>query len=290
VYCQVGRTPEEGIEPRSFHRPGALVEAVSHRVHALRERGERVDFLTFVPDGEPTLDENLGLEIEGLRALGLPIAVISNGSLAWREDVRAALARADWVSLKVDAVEEVLWRRINRPHPALRGEDVLEGMARFAAEYRGPLATETMLVDGVNDGEAAIDAVAGFLERLAPSAAYLAVPTRPPAESWVRPPSEEAVVRAFQRLRARLPQVELLTAFEGTDFSSTGDPVQDLLAITAVHPMREDAVLALLARSGAGPEVLERLLAEDRLRKVRYRDQDFYVRRLASPVEDPQSA
>ena len=150
VYCQVGRTPEEGIEPRSFHAPADVIAAVTSRVRALRERREPIDYLTFVPDGEPTLDSHLSAAIDGLRPLDLPIAVISNGSLAWRADVRAALARADWVSLKVDAVDDDLWRRINRPHPELQGGVVREGMLRFAEAYAGELASETMLVRDVS--------------------------------------------------------------------------------------------------------------------------------------------
>lgn len=285
VYCQVGRTPEETTEPRTFHAPDVLVAAVGDRVRALRERGEPVDFLTFVPDGEPTLDRHLGREIEGLRSVGLPIAVISNGSLVWREDVRGALDRADWVSLKVDAVLEAVWRRINRPHPALGMDAVLEGMLRFARDFPGELATETMLVRGVNDDDASVDAVAAFLERLGPRTAYVAVPTRPPAEPWAEPASEEAVNRAFQRIAERLPRVEILTGFEGTGFGTTGDPAQDLLATSGVHPMREDAVLALLDRAGADRSLLERLVAQDRLRPVRYRDHTFYVRRFSRDEE-----
>jgi wyosine [tRNA(Phe)-imidazoG37] synthetase (radical SAM superfamily) len=281
VYCQVGPTPAPEIEPREFWSPGVVVEAVRRHVDKLRAQNERVDYLTFVPEGEPTLDRNLGQEIDGLRAFGIPIAVISNGSLVWRADVRAALAKADWVSLKVDAADEGTWRRINRPQPSLGLATVLEGMLRFASEFQGELATETMLVRGLNDTDAAIEAVAAFLERLRPRIAYVAVPTRPPSEPWVLPASEEAINRAFQRFAERLSHVELLTGFEGTGFGSTGDVVQDLLAITGVHPMREDAVLALLAKNQADRRVLDRLVADGQLRPVTYRDRTFYIRRLS---------
>jgi wyosine [tRNA(Phe)-imidazoG37] synthetase (radical SAM superfamily) len=280
VYCQVGRTPAEEIVPRAFWPPDEVVSAVSRRVQGLRERGEPVDALTFVPDGEPTLDRGLGAEIEGLRPLGLRIAVISNGSLLWREEVRSALARADWVSLKVDAVSEAIWRAVNRGHPSLRLDAVLDGMLRFAAEFTGELVTETMLIHDLNDGAASLEATAAFLERLGPRIAYVAVPTRPPAEAWVKPADEEAVDRAYQRFAERLPVVELLTGFEGTAFGSSGDAVADLLGVTAVHPMREDAALALLRRSGADESTLERLVAGGRLERVVYRDHVFYVRRL----------
>jgi wyosine [tRNA(Phe)-imidazoG37] synthetase (radical SAM superfamily) len=257
-----------------------VVEAVTRRVLVLRERGEQVDVLTFVPDGEPTLDRRLAEEIEGLRALGLRIAVISNGSLCSREDVRFALGRADWVSLKVDTVDDAVWRRLNRPEPSLAMETVLDGMLRFAREFGGELVSETMLVPDLNDGDDALAATAAFLARLRPRVAFLAAPTRPPAEPWVRPPTEEAVNRAYQCFAARLPRVELLTGFEGTEFGSSGVAAEDLLAVTAVHPLREDAALALLARAGAERIVLERLVREDALRPVVYQGHTFYVRRL----------
>jgi wyosine [tRNA(Phe)-imidazoG37] synthetase (radical SAM superfamily) len=281
VYCQVGPTPATEIEPRAFWSAGEVVAAVTRHVEKLRARGERVDFLTFVPDGEPTLDRNLGQEIDGLRSLGIPIAVISNGSLVWRADVRVTLAKADWVSLKVDAADEVTWRKINRPEGSLTLATILDGMLQFAAEFRGELATETMLVRGVNDADAAIEAAAAFVERLGPRIAYIAAPTRPPSEPWVVPASEEAFNAAFQRFTKSLPHVELLTSFEGTGFGTTGDVAQDLLAITAVHPMREDAVLALLSKAHADRSVLDRLVGEGALRPVTYQDRVFYLRRFS---------
>jgi hypothetical protein len=101
----------------------------------------------------------------------------------------------------------------------------------------------------------------------------------------VQAPPDEAVNRAYQRLAERLPRVGLLTEFEGTDFASAGDPVSDLLATVAVHPMREDAALALLERDGPGRAGLERLVAERRLRPVHYRGHTFYMPRQAAPRE-----
>jgi len=126
---------------------------------------------------------NLGEEIELLEPLGIKIAVISNASLMWREDVRKDLMAADWVSLKVDAATEGLWRRVNRPHRKLKHEVVLEGMREFSDVYNGELATETMLVDGLNDDSEEVEKIAGFLRDLKPDKAYIAIPTRPPAES-----------------------------------------------------------------------------------------------------------
>ena len=280
VYCQVGLMSRLRAQPQPFYDVDEVVGAVRRRVEEARAAGERVDYLTFVPDGEPTLDAHLGRLIEQVKPLGIPVAVISNGSLLWRAEVREALWRADWVSVKVDAVWPDVWRRISRPHGSLRLPTVLEGMLTFARDFDGELATETMLVEGINDGDEHVAALADFLGQLSPALAYLGIPTRPPIEPWVMPPSEEIVNRTYQKFRARLEQVELLIGYEGNAFASSGRPAEDLLSITAVHPMREDAVEALLRKSGADMQTARDLVAAGQLVVTRYEGSLFYSRRL----------
>lgn len=93
-------------ERREFYPPEEVVGDVEEQVRRAREKDERIDYLTFVPDGEPTLDANLGREIELLEPLGIKVAVLSNASLMWMKEVREDLLGADWVSLKVDAVTD----------------------------------------------------------------------------------------------------------------------------------------------------------------------------------------
>jgi len=169
IYCQVGRTSTMRVERQPFYQPDRILREVRAKVERARQAGEEIDYLTFVPDGEPTLDLLLAREIELLRPLGIRIAVITNASLCSRPDVREVLSQADWVSLKVDSTREAVWRKVNRPHRRLLLPSVLEGMLEFARGYRGELATETMLVGGVNDGERDAAEVAGFLARLRPS-------------------------------------------------------------------------------------------------------------------------
>jgi len=280
-YCQVGRTNRTEIEPRAWCTPGEVVREVGSRLERLASRGEEVHVLTFVPDGEPTLDVHLGKTIEALRRFGLPIAVITNASLLHRPDVRARLRLADWVSVKVDAATETVWRRVNRPHPSLRFDALREGARIFAQSFEGELVTETMLVRDVNDGEAEVEKTAECVAELAPRRAFLSVPTRPCADAEARPSDERAITRAYALFRERVREVELLTGYEGEAFGATGDPESDLLAATAVHPMREAQVQSLVARSGGGPSVVEQLVEEGRLRRVTWRDRTFYVRPIA---------
>ncbi len=280
VYCQLGRTIKMQVKRRAFYEPEKVLRDVQDKIEKARDAGEAIDYLTFVPDGEPTLDINLGREIELLRPLGIKIAVITNGSLIGREDVREDLLRADWVSLKTDSTQREIWRKIDRPHGTLRLDSILDGALEFASEFKGELMTEMMLVEGVNDDDDHIREVAGFLARLRPAIAYLAIPTRPPAEEWVRPPGEEVINRAYQIFSEKVDRVEYLIGYEGNAFAFTGDVEEDLLSITSVHPMREDAVSEFLARAGADWPVVRKLIKQGRLIETGYEGRKFYVRKI----------
>jgi len=280
VYCQLGRTIRMAADRRPFYDPAEILRSVRDQVRAAEESGEGIDYLTFVPDGEPTLDVNLGREMADVRSLGIDVAVISNSSLIWREDVRDDLMGADWVSLKMDAADEEMWRKVNRPHRTLQLENILDGALAFSREFGGKLATETMLVEDLNDGAEHLTRMADIIARLEPATAYLAIPTRPPAEAWVRPPGEEAITRAYQIFSERIEKVEYLIGYEGNAFAFTGDVEEDLLSITAVHPMREDAVAAALARANEGWDVVNELVERGKVVKIDYGDHEFYVRRI----------
>ncbi len=277
VYCQVGRTREYAIEPRRFYEPRAILNAVRA---ALKSADKKPDYLSFVPDGEPALDAGLAESLDLLRPLGYKTAVISNGSLINQTGVPRTLGRADWVSLKIDAVAESIWRKIDSPHRSLDLESILEGILAFSRVYAGRLVTETMLVAGINDDPECLAAIATYLAELKPAVAYIAVPTRPPADSRVRPPSQDTVTRAYQQFAAKLENVELLLGYAGGGFAATGDAEGDLLSITAVHPMQPEAVLSLLERSNAGWEVVDGLLARGQIQETSYQGRKFYLRKF----------
>lgn len=284
VYCQLGRTINMATEKQAFYTPEDIFREVKRKVDEASSRNERVDHLTFVPDGEPTLDINLGKEISILKQIEIPIAVITNASLIWRNDVKENLLKANLTSLKVDAVSEDLWRRVNRPHKDLKLDAILEGIREFANEFEGTVISETMLIDGINYGDE-FEKTADFLKHLKRlDKAYIAIPTRPPVEEWVKPAKEETLNTAFQVFAEKLgvDRVEYLIGYEGNAFAFTGRVEEDLLSITAVHPMRKEAVKEFLKKADADWRVIEKLLKEDKLIELEYEGNRYYMRRLLS--------
>ncbi|MGB6369587.1 MAG: radical SAM protein [Atribacterota bacterium] len=280
VYCQIGKTSNVKIHPQVFYSPSQIFNEVKEKIEKSREKGESIDYLTFVPDGEPTLDINLGKEIKLIKSLGIKIAVISNSSLIDQKQVRENLKEADLVSLKVDSVEEKIWRRVNHPYRKLCLKSILEGMLKFNESFRGEIITETMLIRNINDDSQHLKKVADFLGKLKPSRSYLSLPIRPPADSWVQSPSEEVVNQSYNLFKEKINQVECLIGYEGNAFAFTGEVEEDILSITSVHPMREDALKDFLGRANSDWSVIERLIKQGKLVKSEYEGHKFYIRKF----------
>jgi wyosine [tRNA(Phe)-imidazoG37] synthetase (radical SAM superfamily) len=169
---------------------------------------------------------------------------------------------------------------VNRPGRHLDLSTILKGALEFSRTFEGELVTETMLVDGLNDDVGNLTDIANYLAELSPAKAYLSIPTRPPSESWVRAPAEEILNMAFQIFAEHIEHVEYLIGYEGDAFASTGDAVQDVLGITAVHPMRQEAVETLFSTAGVDISLIDRLVEQRKLVRLNYEGKDFLVRRL----------
>ena len=284
IYCQLGKTSKMKIEPQVFYLPSEIFREVQDKVKKSKEKGELIDYLTFVPDGEPTLDINLGKEIKLIKSLGIKIAVISNASLIDKKQVRENLKEADLVSLKVDSVEEEIWRKVNHPHRKLCLKSILEGMLKFSESFRGKIITETMLIKNINDDSQHLKKVADFLAKLKPSRSYLSLPIRPPADSWVQSPSEEVVNQSYNLFKEKVDQVECLIGYEGNAFAFTGEVEEDILSITSVHPMREEALKDFLKRAKSDWSVIDRLIKQGQLVESEYKGHKFYIRKFKKKV------
>jgi wyosine [tRNA(Phe)-imidazoG37] synthetase (radical SAM superfamily) len=280
VYCQIGRTDLLRIDRASLYSSDDVCQAVSDKIKAVHARGEKIDYLTFVPDGEPTLDINLGHTIDILRIFGIKIVVISNASLIWMRNVREDLSKADLVSLKIDAVDNETWKRINRPHSRLRLDDILEGISKFSDQFTGTFITETMIAAGMNDSVENANGVSEFIKGLRHKTAYILVPIRPPAESDVKTPSEKTLMKIYDSFQKNLPNVELLIGHEGYKFAYSGNAEEDILGITSVHPMREDAVQKFLKKSGEKWTLIQNLIDNKKLIKIPYQGKNYYLRKL----------
>jgi len=209
----------------------------------------------------------------------MPIAVDTNGSLLYREDVRNDLSQADVVMPSLDAGTAETFRRINRPYRGIDFEAVVEGMEKFRQEYDGDIWLEVMLVKGINDSEKELEAIKSRLKEIKPNRIYINVPIRPPAESWAVPPDKETIASAYTILGDG--NVVDIAAEETGEFSIEGftNPEDAILAIIRRHPMREEQVIETLEKFEVRDlhDDLKRLEESGKIKKVKYREKVFWL-------------
>lgn len=276
VYCQVGLTTKLSIDRKEFFSPMMIYTSVKDRLNEIKISNDIVDYLSFVPDGEPTLDSNLAETIQLLQNFGIKIAVFTNASLIWKKDVQMALNFADYVSLKIDSIDERTLQKINRPHKSLSLQKILEGLLEFKQNYSGKLVTETMLIDGLNDNEDDLIKTAHFVVKISPQIAYLTVPTRPTPLKDIHSPSKKMRVSAYRIFKSIYANTELLDNYEGNEFSTGIEPEQNLINIMAVHPMRRDAVENYLSKINSDWSVIRKLIKEEKIIELEYDGNLFY--------------
>ena len=279
VYCQVGITHKFSNQRQKFYDPEVICSEVKKQLAKLSV-ADQPDYLTFVANGEPTLDINLGRSIEKLKLFNIPVAVITNASLLIDPQVRADLLPADWVSVKIDTGSEAIWKKINKPTDKIDFESYVKGLITFSKEFNGKLVSETMMVKGVNDKPGDVLQTAALVSSVHPSIAYIFIPTRPPAVKSVLPPDEKDINLAYQLFSENQLKTELILGFEGTDTGFTGNAIDDILNICSVHPIRQDTMDELLKKNQADRGILAKLLDDNYIKRTEYKSNVFYIRKF----------
>jgi len=237
VYCQLGRTNNLQIERESFFPKDKILEEI------IRRAGEAdFEYATFVGDGEPTLNADLGWLIEKTKErLDCRVAVITNGSLLWQEDVREDLMRADVVIPTLDAGNKRTFKGVNRPHRGIKYDSMIQGQIEFSREYDGQLWLEVMLVNDINDSDDELMSIKKAVDQINADRVYVLTPIRPPAESWVKPSEPERIVRAQKIIGKAIAVSDRESGEFGlNEFSNSREAI---LEIGSRHPLRRDQAI-----------------------------------------------
>lgn len=177
IYCQLGRTTNKTIERREW--------VPLHDVLAeLREKlSSKPDYITLSGSGEPTLFSRIDELVDRIKAMtDVPVAVLTNGSLLWREDVRRQLMDADLVIPSLDAGDKAVFRRVNRPHEAISFEQMLDGLIEFRHGFHGQYWLEVFVLSANTAMPTGLSKIAQCVDRIRPDRVQLNTVTRPPAE------------------------------------------------------------------------------------------------------------
>lgn len=232
VYCQLGRTTNHTVERREYVPTAEILDELRRKL----EENDRPEYISFAGSGEPTLHSGLGEIIRGIKAMtDVPVVVFTNGGLLWRPEVRADLRAADVVIPSLDGGDPALLDKVNRPEPSLSFDRIVEGLIAFRDEFPGQLWLEVMLLGGVSDDDASVDAIARIAKRIRPDKVQINSVCRPPAESWALPVSASRLLEIQKRFP--LPHVEIIA-----------EHLDDMAHTAFRTQIREEDILALIER------------------------------------------
>jgi wyosine [tRNA(Phe)-imidazoG37] synthetase (radical SAM superfamily) len=275
IYCQLGRTTNFTNKKQNFYPKDEIIAEIEEAVN-LNEN--KFDYITFVGSGEPTLYKDLKDLILFAKSISnKPICVITNGSLMYQKEVSEALMLSDVVLPSLDAGDELSFKRINRPHPTLRYNDIIQGLISFKKKYKGKFWIEIMLMKGINDSKEDLLKIKNKLDLINPDRIDINVPIRPPTEKWVKIPDKNII----SLLNAIFGDYNNINFPEIGKFGiSSFDFEKELINIIKRHPMRQEQILetftSTLLEKDEIKQRLNDLKLQGKIQKIIYSDQIYW--------------
>jgi len=245
VYCQLGVTKNKTADRQAFVSKANVINELKE---ILDKEANRIDYVTFSGSGEPTLNSEIGEMIEQIKAFtNVPVAVLTNGSLLYRADVRKDLCKADLVVPSLDAIIEGTFLNVNRPHESLHLSMIIEGLREFSQEFQGKIWLEIMLVKNVNDDINELKYIADLVQDIKLNKIHLNTVVRPPAEEFALSVTREEMINIANLFDER---VEIIADFDkivAHKVHANGELIEDrIVSLLKRRPCTVDDISASL--------------------------------------------
>lgn len=226
VFCQLGPTPQTTVERREY----VPVQTVKDEILRWRDAGGTADYATLSGSGEPTLHSGFGEVLRFLKAeLPCPAVLLTNGSLLYLPEVRAAAGQADVAKLSLSAWDDDSFRRINRPHPDLDFHRSVAGMRAFRQGFAGRIWLEVFLIAGLNDAPNQVERIAALAAAIGSDKIHLNTAVRPPAEASVQPVDRDRLAELAELFRPRAEVIADFSARPGSGVAANETALLDML-------------------------------------------------------------
>lgn len=237
VYCQIGRTTNVTLERKAYIPAETVLKELERKV----AEGLEADFITMAGSGEPTLNSELGVLIDGTKAMtDIPVTVLTNGTLLYRADVRAECAKADVVLPSLDAGDEVTFQKVNRPHKDISIERLVDGISTFRREFTGQIWLEVFVAAPFNTDSEQIGKIGKYIERIQPDKVHLNTAVRPTADQNI----ERLDISTMKEIARQLgPKCEIISDFsKNHEDQAVKAGKQDVLAMLKRRPCSLDDI------------------------------------------------
>ena len=272
IYCQLGPTTKKTIHRKEYLSSSEILSQIKKKLSS----GQRIDYITFSGSGEPTLNKILEKLIREIKKItSIPVAVLTNSTLLSRKSTRNALMEADLIFPSLDAATQEIFVKVNRPHPSLNIEEIIQGLQEFSQEFKGSIWLEIMLVKGMNDSPSHIRKLKEAIAKLKPEKVQLNTVIRPPAEKYAHPLSLkdlEKIKKIFGK------NCEIIFEFDREAQKSTPENLE--WAILSLIQRRPVTLAEISASLGKGKDKIKKsldsLLAEGKINSVTHKGLKYF--------------
>jgi wyosine [tRNA(Phe)-imidazoG37] synthetase (radical SAM superfamily) len=275
IYCECGSTTNLTLKRKEYVPYNDVVK----ELHNYFSNNPDPDYITFSGSGEPTLYSRIGevLQFIKLEKPGVPVAVLTNGTLFYQKQVRTELLNADLVLPSLDAASEPSFRKINRPVHNLNIQEYIQGLQDFRNEYNGNIWLEVLILPGYNDSIADLKLLKQAFDKIQPEIIQLNTLDRPGAVSDIRAATRSELQHVVDYWQ--LDNVEIIaSASKRKDIKSYRKDIQNAILETIYRRpcTLNDLVQILGSHINEINKYLDILEAENKIESTRQKRGLFY--------------
>ena len=241
VYCEVGKTTKLTLERKEY----ILYDKVTDELTHYFENNPDPDYITFSGSGEPTLNLRIGDVLNFIKQNKpkIPIAVLTNGTLLFKPEVREEIKNADVVLPSLDAATNLIFHKINRPVPEFDIKRYIQGLIDFRKEFKGKIWLEIFILPEYNFEVTELKKLKQKIAKINPDSIQLNTLDRP-----------GTVANLHSASRKELEKIVSLWNFENVEIISSAAQRKN------IRSYRSDAETAIFETISRRPCTIEDLM------------------------------
>ena len=275
IYCQIGKTTNKITECEEFFPVQDIVKELKKRLLSVSP-----DVITFSGSGEPTLYSRIDeLIAEVRRITNKKIALLTNGSLLWKDVIRKKILDVDIIMPTITTIFDDTFRRIHRPHPKLNISQIIEGLIKLRKQYKGTIYLELFLVAGINDNEKELLAMKEIIDKIFPDKIQINTVVRPPSDKKALAVNGQRL-REIQDLLGDRAEI-IIDKPRSLSDAIQKDKITHILGMTKRRPVREiDIANALGIDADEVQSIIKGLLIKGMILRYEYLGEIYYRGRI----------
>lgn len=275
IYCECGKTLVKTEEIKEWVPADEVIKEIEDYL----KENSSIDFITLTGSGEPTLHSKIGFIIEEIKKItSIPVAVLTNGSLLYKKEVRDSIKKADVILPSLNAVSDKVFRAVNRPLNIFDLPKIIEGLSALRKEFQGEIWLEIVFVKGFNDSPEEILKIKEIIERINPDKIHLNTVVRPPSQNWAKPLSFEEMEKIKDILGDK---AEIISYKKGKEKKiKKADIEEKIEELAKRRPVTLEELLNVFnLEKKEMSEIIDSLLKKRKIRKENFEGKDFYTSR-----------